>query len=196
MPAAKDLTDLGRLIAAQHDWPVAKAFKSYKMSDADRAVITTSAVSLLRIFPDAPNAGAQLSAAFAVQLERALPAPVQVIAGTLKVEGKAVFSGHFPIDRPAILSTGELRWGGHVWVMVGSHIVDIAIFRAAYSRHGPSTLSRHVDLAFGRDKALYVDDWKHSRRMGLGYEPHHVLSGAEITALMGGAYRRIEANAS
>jgi hypothetical protein len=196
MTVAKDLAELGKLIAAQYGWPSAKAFKAYEMSDADRVTLTTSAVNLLSIFPDEPDTGAMLSAAFAVQLERALVAPIHVVAGTVTVEGEPVFSDPAPLDRQAILSTGDLDWRGHVWVMVGPYVADISIFRAAYSRHGAASLSRHVDLVFGPNKALYVDAWTRTRRVGLVYEPRYVFSAAEVTALMGGAYRKIEAQTS
>lgn len=191
MSVAKDLTQLGKLIARQHGWPAAKAFKAYEMDDRDRAALTTSAVDLLTIFPDTPKAGVLMSAAFAVQLERALHGPIQIIAGTLKVEGQAVFTDRLPLDGAALFSA-DRDWKGHVWVMVGPYVADISIFRTAYSRHGPPALARHIDLVFGPDKGLYVEHWSRTRQRGLGYEPQYVLSEAEVTTLMGGAYRMIE----
>ncbi|MFC4254045.1 hypothetical protein ACFOWT_01340 [Croceibacterium xixiisoli] len=94
MSTSKDVIRLGKLIAARHGWPAAKAFKAYRMTDADRAAITTSALDLLALFPSTINAdsGAMLSAAFAVQLERALSAPegvpVQVVSGGLSIAGQ------------------------------------------------------------------------------------------------------------
>jgi len=76
--------------------------------------------------------------------------------------------------------------------MIGTYVVDISIFRTAYSRQGPARLTKHVDLAFGPNKGLYVDHWKRTRHLGLGYEPQYVLSADEVTSLMGGAYRVIK----
>ncbi|HUD95236.1 hypothetical protein [Sphingobium sp.] len=146
------------------------------MSDADRTELAACAMRLLAAFPAASNDAELMSAAFAVQLERRLVAPIQVVAGTLTVEGQPVFD-----DRQ-----------GHVWVMIGPYIADISIFRIAYSRFGPAALSRHVDLTFGPNKGLYVDPWHKSHRRGLGYEPRYVLSEEEVTRLMGGAYQLIE----
>jgi len=192
MSVAEDLNQLGKLIARQHGWPAAKAFKAYEMDDRDRAALTTSAVDLLAVFPDIPNAGASMSAAFAVQLERALRGPIQVVAGTLTVEGRAVLADRSLLDKSAHFSADVRDWNGHVWVMVGPYVADISIFRTAYSRHGHPALARHIDLVFGPNKGLYVEHWKRTRQRGLGYEPQHVLSEAQVTALMAGAYRTIE----
>lgn len=189
---AKDLVHLGRLIAAQHGWPAAKAFKSYEMGEADRATIASCAVQLLAAFPATPYANAVMSGAFAVQLERALTAPVHVVAGTLAVEGQPVFGDRQPFDGPAIFGASHPEFHGHVWVMIGPYVADISLFRSAYSRSGPPRLSRHVDLVFGPGKGLYVDDWQRCRQRGLSYEPQYVLSEEEVTRLMGGAFEIIE----
>jgi hypothetical protein len=192
MSVVKDIAQLGKLIAAKHGWPAAKAFKAYEMSDSDRAAITGTAIDLLKVFPKIPGACALMSAAYAVQLERVVDAPVQVVLGTLTVESTPVFGDGAAIDAAALLATGDLDWDGHAWVMIGPYIADISIFRTAYSRFGPALLSRHVDLIFGPNKGLYVDHWKRTRQIGLGYEPQYVLSADEVTALMGGAFKTIQ----
>lgn len=209
MTIAKDLAQLGKLIAAHHGWPAAKAFKAYLLSDADRAVLSGCAVDLLRLFPTAASpaeltkASGLMSAALAVQLESRLDAPVHVVAGTLSVEGVPVLGDRRDLDGAALFSSdapdgSETDWSGpkfngHIWVMVGPAIVDIGLFRAAYSPHGPARLARHIDLIFGPNKALYVDHWKRSGQQGLSYEPQYVLSADEVTRLMGGAFHAINA---
>jgi len=192
MATIKDLAQLGKHIAAQHGWPAAKAFKSYVMDDADGAVLSKCAVELLAVFPPLPRASALLSAALAVSLESRMAAPIQVVAGTLAVEGVPVFGDRQPFDGPAVFGTANPEWDGHVWVMVGPYVVDAAIFRIAYSSDGPAVLSRHVDLTFGPNKGLYVDSWKRTAQRGLSYEPQYVLSAEEVTRLMGGAYHAIQ----
>lgn len=182
MSTVKDLAQLGKLIAAQHGWAAAKAFKSYQMTDADRAALSRRAVDLLKVLP-ASGTAAMLSAALAVSLEGHLDAPVQIVAGTLTVEGVPVFSSSAPFD--------DAGWDGHVWVMAGPYVVDASIFRAAYSGTGPARLSKHVLSAFGPNKGLYVDHWKRTARQGLGYEPQHVLSAQDVNALMAKAYQLI-----
>lgn len=192
MSPIKNILQLSKLIAAQHGWPAAKAFKSYALSDADQRAISRCAIGLLQIFPRLPNVSAQLTAALAVSLERHISAPIQVVAGTLTIEGAAVLGDRQPFDGASLFNTAAPSWDGHIWVMVGEYIVDIAIFRAAYSADGPAQLARHIDLAFGSDKGLYVDQWKRTRRLGLGYEPQYILSADEVTNLMGGAFHLIE----
>ncbi|KPH61814.1 hypothetical protein [Novosphingobium sp. ST904] len=193
MAAAKDLMQLGTLVAARHGWPEAKAFKAYELADADRMKLAGTAVELLKVFPKTPGGNAaHLTAAFAVQLDRHLAAPVHVVAGTLAVDGKPVYGDRLPFDGPAVFGDDEPQWNGHLWVMVGPFIADIAIFRAANSSDCPPELARHVHSVFGQDKGLYVDHWRRSRQVGLSYEPQYVLSRDEVTQLMGGAYRLLQ----
>lgn len=194
MSAIKDIAQLGRLVAQQHGWAAAKAFKTYEMSDADRAVLSKCALDLLKIFPPLPGACALMSAAFAVSLERHLQAPIQVVAGTLCVDGEPVFGERQPFDGPEVFGASDPLWHGHAWVMIGPYVADISLFRSAYSSDGPARLSKHVDLTFGPNKGLYVDHWKKSRQQGLTYEPEYVLSADEVTNLMGGAFRILEKN--
>jgi hypothetical protein len=199
MTVAKDLIQLGKLVAAQHGWAEAKAFKAYEMADADKARLAASAVEILKVFPKAESGenapmAAWLSAALAVQLERHLSAPVHVVAGVLSVDGVPVYGHRGAVDGAAVFGAEELHWSGHVWVMVGPYVVDIGLFRAAYSADCPAELARHVHSVFGQDKGLYVDLWRRTRQSGLGYEPQYVLCREEVTRLMGGAYRLIAPN--
>lgn len=193
MSAIKDMTQLGKLIARQHGWAEAKAFKPYEMDDADRTALSRCAIDLLKIFPPVPASSALMSAALAVSLERQIKAPVHVIAGTLAVEGQPVFSDPLPFDVSSLLSASSHTWNGHVWVMSGPYVVDISIFRIAYSAKGPARLAKHIDLTFGPQKGLYVDHWKRTRQVGLSYEPQYALSVDEVTRLMGGAFDIIKA---
>ncbi|KUR78455.1 hypothetical protein [Novosphingobium sp. Fuku2-ISO-50] len=190
--ASKDITQLAQRIAAQHGWAAAKAFKAYAMTDADRAVLSQCALDLLAIFPPAAGSSALISAALAVSLERRMTAPIHVVAGTLSVEGVPIFGDGQPFDGAHIFSPSAPDWDGHVWIMIGPHIVDMAIFRTAYSAQGPARLARHVDLTFGPGKGLYVDHWKKTPRVGLHYDPHYVLSADEVTRLMGDAFAVIK----
>ncbi|TCM20661.1 hypothetical protein EDF56_102324 [Novosphingobium sp. PhB165] len=192
MSTVKDLAQLGKRIAAQHGWAAAKAFKAYEMNEADRAVLSKCATDLLKVFPPVSGVAAEMSAALAVGLESRLAAPIHVVAGTLAVEGVPVFGDRTPFDGAEVFSTPNPDWNGHVWVMIGPYVVDIAIFRAAYSRQGPARLARHIDLNFGPNKGLYVDLWRRTQQVGLSYEPHYVLSADEVTRLMGGAYHIIK----
>jgi len=194
MMPIKDLAQLGKQIAAQHGWAAAKAFKTYEMDDSDRATLSQCALDLLKVFPPMPGACALMSASLAGTLERRMTAPIQVIAGTLAVDGEPVFGDRKPFDGPAVFAASNPDWDGHVWVMVGPYVVDVSLFRTAYSRHGPARLAKHIDLAFGPNKGLYVDHWKRTGQLGLGYEPQYVLSAEEVTSLIGGAYHVIKSD--
>jgi hypothetical protein len=189
MTSATDLLQLGKLVAQAHGWDEARAFKAFEMTDADRARIAGSAVDLLKVFPKAPGSGPQLAAAFAVQLGRVLSAPIQVVAGTLTVDGVPVLGNRQPFSGADVCAEG---FRGHAWVMVGPFIAELALFRRANESDCPPALARHVHSVFGHDKGLYVDQWRKARKMGLGYEPQCVLSGDEVDTLMAGAFRLIK----
>jgi hypothetical protein len=191
MANGQDLADLGKLVARQRGWPAAKAFKAYEMTEDDRTTITASALEVLRVFPSIPGACALMSAAFAVRLEQMLEVPIVVVAGVLSVENDPVFGRRGEVPSEAF-ATSNLDWDGHIWVMVGPYVADVSIFRTAYSIGGPPRLSRHIDLMFGPNKGLYVDRWRHTRQLGLGYEPQYILSEDEVTGLMQGAFQKIQ----
>lgn len=192
MSATRDLNNLGKLIAAQHSWAATKAFKSYEMDEGQQTALIKTATDLLKIFPPLPGACALMSAALAVMLERQMDAPIHVVAGTLAVEGVPVFGDRKGFDGASVFASSDPDWDGHAWVMIGTYIVDISIFRTAYSGRAPARLAKHIDLVFGPGKGLYVDRWQKTSKLGLSYEPHYVLSAAEVTKLMGGAHEAIK----
>lgn len=189
MLPAKDLVQLGQRVAATHGWAAAKAFKAYTWTEADKARIAGCAADLLKVFPQQGGSAILLSAALAVQLERHLDAPVHLVAGTLSVDGMPVRGDRRPFDGAQTFGAEPAPWDGHVWVMVGAHVVDVAIFGLARSADCKPELARHVHTMFGPDKGLYADEWRRSRRMGLEYEPQYVLSEEEVNRLMTAAYR-------
>lgn len=191
MPPVKDLAQLGQRVAATHGWATAKAFKAYAWTEADQARIAATAADLLKVFPRQAGSGMLLSTALAVQLERRLDAPVVLVAGTLSIDGMPVQGDRRLFDGPQIFGEvgGEPAWNGHLWIMVGAHVVDVAIFGLARSADCRPELARHVHSVFGPDKGLYADEWRRSRRVGLEYEPQYVLSPEDVDRLMTAAYR-------
>lgn len=183
---ARNIAELGRLVARAQGWSAAKAFKSATLDEGEQAAVSQAALGLLGLLPAATPA--QMSAALAVRLERLIEAPVQMVAGALAVEGVVVLGAPGPLDAETVCDPG---FTGHVWLMVGETVIDMALFRLAYAARGPARLARHVDLVFGPGKALLVDGWKHAARLGFAYRPQIVLEAATVTALMGQAHQAI-----
>jgi hypothetical protein len=167
MSNSKALISLGREIARVHGWPAAKAFKSYRPSDRDRAMIAAKAAEMLKLLTPAAAAAAEMSAAFVVHLERDLDAPAYMVTGELRLMGE-------PLSPP----------NGHAWLMIGSNVADIALFRMAYSRTAPSNLAQHAYQMFGPDQGLLFAPWSDTRKVGFDYIPHRVLSDEEIDSLL------------
>lgn len=186
MPTVDDLAQLGRRVAATYGWAAAKAFKAYVWSEQDQAAIAACASKTLTLFPPAARNEDLLTATLAFQLQRRLQTPVYLVAGTLSVDGVPI-----PLGRSELLASDALSWQGHLWIMVGPYIIDATIFRLANLPDCPSALARHVHSMFGPNKGLYADHWRRSRRVGLDYDPEHVLSDDEMDELLNAAYRLI-----
>ncbi|WIW90948.1 hypothetical protein K3M67_18035 (plasmid) [Sphingobium sp. V4] len=156
------------------------------------AILTRKALELLRVMPKAVDRAA-LTCAYAVHLLGDWEAPFQVVAGRLRIEGHDAFEDDLRLA-DALDNAKNLTPGiNHLWVMMGSQIVDIALFREAYGARGPAQLAHFVHQQFGPEKALYVDEWRLARRRGISYEPTHVLSKDEVTSFMARAHRALEA---
>ncbi|MEO7467361.1 MULTISPECIES: hypothetical protein [Sphingobium] len=196
MRALSDLVQLGRLVAATHGWPAARTFKAYDWSEQDRAGIASGAADILKLFPATAGQEQSLSATLAFQLQRRLDAPVHLVAGTLRVEGMAVRQDRLPSDGTSPFAADAPAWRGHLWIMVGPHVVDAAIFRLANAADSNPVLARHVHGMFGSDKGLYADHWRQARRVGLDYDPLYVLSEEDMSHLLNAAYRLIKDGAA
>ena len=191
MSAAKNMVELGALVAASHGWEEARRFKKYRPSDADKAILATSTREMLDVFPDMAGACSMMSAAFAVHLERRMSAPIHVVAGALWADGVRVFGTDTGIIESRTFSESSFDWDGHVWVMVGGYVADISLFRTAYSREAPPALSSHVAATFGPGKGMYFDDWRKTRKLGLRYEPSYVLPVGQVDGLLAGAHELV-----
>ncbi len=56
MSGTPDLAALCTMIASSQGWPAAKAFKAYRPTDADKAIIANLARDLPDIYPDTVGA--------------------------------------------------------------------------------------------------------------------------------------------
>jgi hypothetical protein len=188
MPTVNDFAQLGQRVAATHGWAAAKAFKAYVWSEQDQAAIAACASKILKLFPQATRNDDLLSATLAFQLQRRLQVPVYLVAGALSVDGVLVRRGQLPSGEGNPFAADALPWDGHLWIMIGPHVVDATIFRLANRPDCPSVLARHVHSVFGPDKGLYVDHWRRTRRVGLEYDPHYVLGDEDMDKLLSAAY--------
>lgn len=187
MPTVNDLAQLGQRVAATHGWAAAKAFKAYVWSEQDQAAIAACASKILKLFPQGARNEDLLSATLAFQLQRRLQVPVYLVAGALSVDGVLVCHGQLRSGEGNPFAADVLPWQRYLWIMVGPHVVDAAIFRLANRTDCPSALVRHVHSVFGLDKGLYVDHWRRTRRVGLEYDPHYVLSDEDMDNLLSAA---------
>lgn len=183
MAAKPDMVALARLVANANGWERAKAFKRYALGDADRDAIVGIARDVLDWFPDMAGACTLMSAVLAARLAPVLAAPPVVAAGTLHAAGTMIFGDGRPFDGATVFSTSDPSWNGHAWVMAGSLVIDISMFRTAYSRYSPPALAHHILDVFGTGRGAYLDQWQATRGLGLDYVPRYVLSDAQVAVL-------------
>jgi hypothetical protein len=128
-----------------------------------------------------PGACAPMSALYAAILHDRMPGTiVHMVAGALAVEEKYVFGQATDrVDGNDIFGRSNPSWDGHSWLICGDYIVDISLFRTAYSAQSPPLLARYVHAEFGKGRGLLISKYE----SGLRYEPQYVLTSDQITAV-------------
>lgn len=178
------------LIRQSHSESAAAAYQAFVPTDAHIQQMQDTGREVLNCFPTLPGGCAVMSALYgAILQERMKGAVVHVVAGSLAVNGTAVFgSGAGNIDWNKVFGNSNASWDGHCWVMCGDWIADISLFRTAYSNKSPPALAQYVRREFGEGRGLLITKSDQELR----YEPHYVLTDAQITALGRGAVHLIE----
>ncbi len=172
------------LIAESRGSEAASAYRAFKASEADLAVLADVGRKLLSIFPkDIPGACAIMSALYASRLEFETHVPVFVIAGSLFVGQTRVFGDDTVINGKERFSRSDSSWDGHAWLVMGHCIADASIFRTAYSPKSPPMLAAHVLRKFGKGKGLFIWPIEQIAELGLSYVPDYVLTEDQITGL-------------
>jgi hypothetical protein len=105
-----------------------------------------------------PGACAPMSALYAAILQNRMPGTIiHMVAGALAVEGKYVFGQAADrVDGNNIFGRSNPSWDGHSWLVCGDYIIDISLFRTAYSAQSPPLLARYVRAEFGEGRGLLI----------------------------------------
>jgi hypothetical protein len=128
-----------------------------------------------------------MSALYAATLQDRMPGTViHMVSGAIAVEGEYVFGQAADrVDANDTFGRSNPSWDGHSWLVCGDNIVDISLFRTAYSVQSPPHLTQFGRAQFGEGRGLLVSRFE----PGLRYEPQYVLTYDQITAVGRGAMK-------
>jgi hypothetical protein len=180
---------LEKLIASSHSLEEAEAYSKFVPSDAEMTMLEETGIEVLKNISPEAGACALMSAVYANLLKKRKLHPVYMVAGSLAVGRQYVFGTGHPLNGDQ-LSTSNMDWDGHAWIMFGPYIADISIFRTAYSKRSPRLLASHIRKTFGEGRGLMIVRWSDAPKSDLRYSPHHVLTDDQIMGLVSGAYAR------
>lgn len=176
-----------RLIAASRSWEKAREMARRRLDEEDIAELSALAIDYLANFPFLSGACVPMSAGFSALLTEHSNIPAVVAAGSLAV-GKATFYAPNDVDAlPRVFDETRLDFDGHAWVLAGDHIVDLSIFRTAYSCRGPAGLREAIAIRFGEGQGVFLSRSRSMRRDGMTYQALYVLTEEQEKAIAKGA---------
>jgi hypothetical protein len=191
--------DLETLIGEAFGADAAKAWAKFSPTSKTVDAISEAGQQLLMDFPTMPGAGVMLSALCVRQLEKLKVGPTYVVAGSLYLRGqdyvgdKLVFGKPGKLDGQAKFSSSDLAWDGHVWIVCGDRLVDVSLFRTAYSRFSPPALAAHIRKKIGEERDLMICKLEDvAVYYGLRYETQYVLKQDQVDAVARGAIHRAQ----
>src|ERR1700738_1077453 len=118
-------------------------------------------------------------------------APFKAIVGSLKIKDAFVFGDGRPIDGDRLFEASDLSWDSHCWLEIDSWILDVSIFRTAYSSKSPPLLKTFVLQEFGRNRGVLIGDRSGLSRDGLHYIGQYELSKVQINRLLPAAVAKL-----
>lgn len=182
------MKSLFQIIADTYSEQAARLFRDHKPTQVELMDITDIGKDVLQYFSSKPGACGAMSAMFAARWEMKPRSPLYVVAGELYVNEVRVY-GHdtlqFSIQEE--INSSNPSWDGHFWIVFGPYVVDVSIFRTAYSDYSPPALKRFVLREFGTGRGLLIADSSAVEAMGFRYIPHAVLTKEQVTAYVYGA---------
>jgi hypothetical protein len=182
--------DLETLIGESFGADAARAWAKFSPSSKTIVEISEAGQQLLMDFPTMPGACTMMSALYAWQLEKLKVGPTYVVAGSLYLCGpdyvgdKLVFGEPGKVDGQAKFSSSDLSWDGHAWIVCGDRLVDVSVFRTAYSRFSPPALAAHIRKKIGEERDLMICKIGDAAiHYGLRYEAQYALMHDQVDAV-------------
>jgi hypothetical protein len=178
---------LSRLIAATRSWDAARDVVRHPLAGDERDELAALAIEYLSIFPVLTGVCVVMSAGFSAWLKVRTSIPALVVVGSLTIGSTTYFHPHEPETLGRVFDETRTDFDGHAWVLAGDHIVDLSIFRTAYSGLGPVGLQAAVMTRFGEGQGVFISRPRTMRAEGFVYDAYYVLSDAQERAIATGA---------
>lgn len=172
-----------QLIARSRTWSLAREIAAYRLSDSEYELVSQLAIEFLTAFPILPGACVMMSAGFATLVTQRSEIPAVVVAGGLAVGGTEYFSSRPPRELRSVFDSSRLDWDGHAWALVGNHVVDLSIFRTAYSGLGPPGLEEAIITRFGPGKGAFLSELRRTGAEAMRYRAGYVLTAEQQAAI-------------
>jgi len=182
---------LKELIADSFGPDAAEAWASFSPTEEQVRALMDVGKEVLVHYPKSAGACALMSAVCTWRMEKLGLPPAYVVAGLLYVGQTRVFGDGSSIDGRNRFSKSDLSWDGHAWIVWGDRLMDISIFRTAYSPGSPPALAAHVAEEFGPRKGLLICKIESTIDRGLRYAPQYVLTQDQVDAIARGAIAKI-----
>jgi hypothetical protein len=183
--------DVYSLTTKSQSQEFARHLVRYRLSGTEWTTLAELATRYLSQFPVLPGACVIMSAGFSALVSRQTKVPAVVAAGGLAVGGKTYYR-----PRQSCLSEifdqSRLDWNGHAWVIAGDHIMDLSIFRTAYSGLGPKGLQEDLTTRFGSGSGVFISKPETMRDEGMHYKPLYVLTREQEAAFAVGANAMVD----
>lgn len=170
------------LISQYRGQTEANSYINYNINNIN--IVGKAIQDCLASVPPSFGACTMLSSYLAGYLKDDFGIPAIVLAGDLEINGTTVF--HCKENLPAFDKPGEITsaiWEGHSWVEIDNYIIDISIFRSAYSIDRPSILKSYIIETFGNGRGAIlspVNELPH----GMNYIPKYILNDTQINGLV------------
>jgi hypothetical protein len=186
------MAEVAELIARSHGDKAADEFRKFEPSQDDFKALKQAGRELQIIFKPIPGACAVMSALLLARLQSLTTAPAYVVAGNLWVGNERVFGFDEEPDWSKAFSATNMSWDGHAWAQFGRFVVDMSVFRTAYSDKSPPTLAKHVLEHHGKGRGILIATYEAAAREdGLLYEPKHVLTQSQLDPLINGGLKML-----
>jgi hypothetical protein len=176
-----------RLIAASFTPAAAKAYRDFVPTEEQLDTVAEVGRDILNRLAPRAAACAPMSAVYAMRLQSIANIQCYVVAGSLRVGNTYVFGDGKPFDGRKVLSESNSSWDGHAWVVIGSHLADISLFRTVYAGKAHPLLTEHVRQEFGEGRGLMIVKQSNAPLSGLYYKPLYVPTEEQVAGLFRGA---------
>jgi hypothetical protein len=168
------------LIEASYSTAHAEQFQRSIVTSDHINKISKSCKQILDIFPYQPFCCAYMSALL-VDFAKQEGLTSYLAAGSLDFKGRRLFQYENSVE----VSTDIIQnWPGHCWVVLNNVIVEISLFRTAYSQKSPKWLEALIVEHFGQGKGVIIADYAKLGEYGFSYQPEYIFTEQQVEGLL------------